>query len=103
MASEGMNALGAIETFGLVWVLEAGDAMCKAGDVELIGYENTASGYISILVEGDVAACEAAVAAGVKAVKALGAEVYNSVVIARPHPSLKKITDKYTVEKLLPY
>ena len=33
MASEGMNALGAIETFGLVWVLEAGDAMCKAGDV----------------------------------------------------------------------
>ena len=56
MASEGMNALGAIETFGLVWVLEAGDAMCKAGDVELIGYENTASGYISILVQGDVAA-----------------------------------------------
>ncbi len=60
MASEGMNALGAIETFGLVWVLEAGDAMCKAGDVELIGYENTASGYISILVQGDVAACKAA-------------------------------------------
>ena len=73
MASEGMNALGAIETFGLVWVLEAGDAMCKAGDVELIGYENTASGYISILVQGDVAACKAAVEAGVKAVEALGA------------------------------
>ena len=103
MASEGMNALGAIETFGLVWVLEAGDAMCKAGDVELIGYENNASGYISILVQGDVAACEAAVKAGVKAVEALGAEVYSSVVIPRPHPSLKKITEKYTVEKLLPY
>ena len=103
MASEGMNALGAIETFGLVWVLEAGDAMCKAGDVELIGYENPASGYISILVQGDVAACKAAVEAGVKAVEALGAEVYSSVVIARPHPDLKKITDKYTVEKLLPY
>ena len=103
MANEGMNALGAIETFGLVWVLEAGDAMCKAGDVVLIGYENTASGYISMLVEGDVAACKAAVAAGVKAVEALGAEVYSSVVIPRPHPSLKKITDKYTVEKLLPY
>ena len=55
------NAFGAIETFGLVWVLEAGDAMCKAGDVNLIGYENTASGYISILVEGDVSAVEAAV------------------------------------------
>ncbi|MDY2788730.1 MAG: BMC domain-containing protein [Atopobium sp.] len=103
MANEGMNALGAIETFGLVWVLEAGDAMCKAGDVTLIGYENTASGYISILVEGDVAAVKAAVAAGVKAVEALGAEVYSSVVIPRPHPSLKKITDKYTIEKLLPY
>ena len=62
------NAFGAIETFGLVWVLEAGDAMCKAGDVNLIGYENTASGYISILVEGDVSAVEAAVHAGVEAV-----------------------------------
>lgn len=103
MAGEGMNALGAIETFGLVWVLEAGDAMCKAGDVELIGYENTASGYISILVQGDVAACKAAIAAGVRAVESLGAEVYSSVVIPKPHPDLRKITDKYTVEKLLPY
>lgn len=97
------NALGAIETFGLVWVLEAGDAMCKAGDVDLIGYENTASGYISILVEGDVSAVEAAVKAGVEAVHALGAEVYSSVVIPRPHPDLKKITAHYIVENLLPY
>ena len=103
MRYRGEEAIGLIETIGLVWVLEAGDAMCKAGDVELIGYENTASGYISILVQGDVAACEAAVKAGVKAVEALGAEVYSSVVIPRPPPSLKKITEKYTVEKLLPY
>jgi len=103
VADESINALGMIETFGLVWVLEAGDAMCKAGDVELIGYENTASGYISILVKGDVAACKAAVETGVKAVESLGAEVYSSVVIPRPHPSLKKITDKYKVENLLPY
>ncbi|EHF01544.1 hypothetical protein HMPREF1008_01168 [Olsenella sp. oral taxon 809 str. F0356] len=103
MRYRGEQAIGLIETIGMVPALEAADKMLKAGDVRLIGYENTASGYISILVEGDVAACEAAVAAGVKAVKALGAEVYNSVVIARPHPSLKKITDKYTVEKLLPY
>ena len=89
------NAFGAIETFGLVWVLEAGDAMCKAGDVNLIGYENTASGYISILVEGDGSAVEAA--------EALGAEVYSSVVIPRPHPDLKKITDRYRLENLLPY
>lgn len=101
--SEGIQALGAIETFGLVFVLEAGDAMCKAGDVTLIGYENTASGYISILVEGDVAACEAAVKAGVAAVEAMGAEVYSSMVIPRPHPDLKKITERYRVENLLPY
>ena len=103
MRYRGEQAIGLIETIGMVPALEAADKMLKAGDVRLIGYENTASGYISILGEGDVAACEASVAAGVKAVKALGAEVYNSVVIARPHPRLKKITDKYTVEKLLPY
>lgn len=103
MADFGMNALGAVETFGLVFVLEAADAMCKAGDVTLVGYENTASGYISILVEGDVAAVEAAVEAGVKAVKALGTDPYSSMVIPRPHPDLKKITQRYRVENLLPY
>lgn len=97
------GAFGAIETFGLVYVLEAADAMCKAGDVKVVGYENTASGYISILVEGDVAAVEAAVSAGVAAVEAMGTEVYSSVVIPRPHPSLRKITYRYRVENLLPY
>lgn len=96
------EALGLIETFGLVFVLEAADAMCKAADVELIGYENVASGYISVLVEGDVAACEAAVAAGVHAVEAMGAEVYSHVVIARPHKDLEKITVRYSLDRLLP-
>ena len=50
------EALGIIETFGIVYCIEAADAMCKAADVELIGFENTASGYISALVEGDVLA-----------------------------------------------
>ena len=66
-----MNALGLIETFGIVYVMEAADAMVKAADVELIGFENVASGYISVLVQGDVGACQAAVAAGVKAVEAM--------------------------------
>ncbi|TFH94041.1 BMC domain-containing protein, partial [Porphyromonas levii] len=44
------KALGMVETFGLVFALEAADAMCKSADVELIGYENVASGYISVLV-----------------------------------------------------
>jgi len=97
------KALGLIETFGIVFVLEAADAMVKAAEVELVGYENTASGYISVLTRGDVAACQAAVEAGVKAVEAMGAEVYSSVVIATPHPDLEKIISRYSLEKVLPY
>ena len=97
------EALGLIETFGIVFVIEAADAMCKAADVELIGFENTASVYISVLVEGDVGACKTAVEAGVKAVEEMGTEVYSSVVIARPLEDLKKITALYELDKLLPY
>ena len=64
---ERYEAIGLIETFGLVFALEAADAMCKAADVDLIGYENVASGYISVVVQGDVGACRTAVDAGVKA------------------------------------
>ena len=92
-----------IETFGLVFITQAADAMVKAAEVELIGYENTASGYISVLVRGDVGACKSAVDAGVKAVADMGAEVYSSVVIATPHPDIEKIIERYTLDKLLPY
>ena len=81
-----LKALGMIETFGIVYVLEAVDAMIKSSGVELIGYENVASGYISVLVEGDVSACRTAVEAGVLAVGRMGAQVYSSVVIPSPHP-----------------
>ncbi len=97
-----VRALGLIETFGIVFVLEAADAMIKAADVDLTGYENTASGYISVLVEGDVGACQAAVEAGVRAVEEMGAEVHSSIVIPTPHPDLAKITGRYDIEKLLP-
>jgi hypothetical protein len=96
-----MQALGGIETFGLVYVLEAADAMEKAGSVEIIGYENVASGYISILVKGDVSAVESAVQAGVKAVEAMGAEVYSSLVIPSPHPELEKVTEIYSLDNLI--
>jgi len=96
------NALGLIETFGIVYVLEAADAMCKASDVKLIGFENVASGYISVLVQGDVGACQAAVEAGVQAVENMGEEVYSSVVIPSPHEDLKKITARYSMETLNP-
>lgn len=96
------EAVGLIETFGLVFILEAADAMCKAADVALIGYENVASGYISVLVQGDVGACKTAVEAGVKAVNDMNAEVYSSAVIARPHSDLEKIISRYSLDKLLP-
>lgn len=97
-----MRAFGAIEVFGLVFMLEAADAMAKAGDVDIIGYENVASGYVSVLIEGDVSACEAAVSAGVKAIENIGGEAYSSVVIPRPHHDLEKITKRYKLENLLP-
>lgn len=98
-----MEALGMIETFGIVFIIEAADAMCKAADVNVLGFANTASGYISVLVEGDVGACKAAVDAGVRAVADMGSEVYSSVVIPRPHDDLSKITALYKLENLLPY
>ena len=99
---ERYQAIGAIETFGLVYILEAADAMVKASDVEVIGYENTASGYISVIVQGETAACKTAVVAGVKAVEHMGTEVYSHVVIPGPHEDLRKIIDRYSLSVLLP-
>jgi microcompartment protein CcmL/EutN len=96
------RAMGLIETFGIVHLLEAADAMQKTADVDVIGFENVASGYVSVLVQGDVAACSSAVAAGVKAVEKMGASVYSSVVIPTPHPDLVRITRRYAFENLLP-
>ncbi|MDH6364079.1 ethanolamine utilization protein EutM [Enterococcus sp. PF1-24] len=93
-----MDALGFIETFGLVFVMEAADAMCKAADVDLIGYENVASGYVSVLVKGDVGAVQAAVEAGVEAVNHMGAEVYSHNVIPHPHQDIEKIIGRYSFD-----
>lgn len=93
----GLRALGMIETFGIVFLMEGADAMIKAADVELIGYENVASGYCSALVQGDVAACKSAVEAGVKAVKNMGTEVYSSCVIPTPHRHLVKVVRRYSL------
>ena len=95
------QALGLVETFGIVDALEAADAMIKSSSVDLIGYENVASGYISILVQGDVEACNTAVNAGVSAVERINSKAYSSAVISSPHPMLKQIVDCYSLEKLL--
>lgn len=76
--------------------------MIKAAGVELIGYENVASGYISVLVAGDIAACQSAVDAGVKRVNDMEGNLHSSVVIASPHPEIYKIIDRYSIDKILP-
>jgi microcompartment protein CcmL/EutN len=82
------EALGMIETRGLVAMIEAADAMVKAAKVTLIGWEKIGSGYVTALVRGDVAAVRAATDAGAAAARQVG-ELIAVHVIPRPHPSLE--------------
>lgn len=84
------QALGMIETKGLVSQFEATDAMLKAANVELVGWEKVGSGYVSVFVRGEVAAVKAAVEAGATAASAIG-EVVAVHVIPRPHDDLAKL------------
>ena len=95
------EALGMIETRGLIGAVEAADAMVKAANVHLIGEQQIGSGLVTVMVRGDVGACKTAVAAGVKAIEDMGHEVYSHVVIARPHPGLEKIIVRYSTEGLV--
>ena len=92
------DALGLIETKGLVACVEAADAMCKAANVELIGYENVGSGLVTAMVKGDVGAVKAAVDSGVESAQRVG-EVVTSLVIARPHTDIEKIVSQYTMNE----
>ena len=80
-----MDALGMIETRGLVGLIEAADAMVKAARVQLVSYEQIGGGYVTALVRGDVAACKAATDAGAAAVQRVGGELVAVHVIPRPH------------------
>ncbi len=82
------EALGMIETRGLVAMIEASDAMVKAAKVTLVGWEKIGSGYVTALVRGDVAAVKAATDAGAAAARRVG-ELIAVHVIPRPHPSLE--------------
>ena len=84
-----MEALGMIETRGLVAAIEAADAMVKAANVVLIGSEKIGSGLVSVMVRGDVGAVKAAVEAGGAAAARLG-EVIATHVIPRPHSDVDK-------------
>jgi microcompartment protein CcmL/EutN len=85
------DALGLIETQGLIGMIEAADAMCKAANVQIIGKEKIGAAYVTVMVQGDVAACKAAVDAGVEAVKRVGGKLILAHVIARPHSELTSL------------
>jgi len=90
MASE---ALGMIETKGLVALVQATDAMLKAASVKYAGWNKVGSGLVSVYVTGDVGSVRAAVDAGASAGRAAG-EVVSVHVIARPHDSLGSVVPK---------
>ena len=82
------DALGLIETQGLVAALHATDEMLKASAVELVGKEKIGAAYVTIMVRGDVAAVQAAIEAGKQTVQRLGGTLILADVITRPHPEL---------------
>ncbi len=85
-----MEALGMVETRGLVAAIEAADAMVKAANVALIGTEKIGSGLVSVMVRGDVGAVKSATEAGAAAASRLG-EIIAVHVIPRPHSDVEKI------------
>jgi microcompartment protein CcmL/EutN len=90
MANE---AIGMIETRGLVALVQATDAMLKAASVSFVGWNKVGSGLCSVYVQGDVGSVRAAVDAGASAARAAG-EVLSVHVIARPHGTLGTILPK---------
>lgn len=93
-----MQALGMIETKGLIGAIEAADAMTKAANVTLIGKEKVGSGLITVMITGDVGAVKAAVDAGAAAAEQVG-HLVGVHVIARPHDEIENILKKEVVEK----
>jgi len=84
------NALGMIETRGLVGAIEAADAMVKAANVKLIGKEKVGGGLVTVLVRGDVGAVRAATDAGAAAARRVG-ELLSVHVIPRPDDQIESI------------
>ncbi|WP_164985145.1 BMC domain-containing protein [Ammoniphilus sp. CFH 90114] len=83
------EALGMVETKGLVGAIEAADAMVKAANVEICGYEKIGYGLVTVLVKGDVGAVKAAIDAGAEAAKRVG-ELVSVHVIPRPHSEVER-------------
>lgn len=84
------QALGLVETRGLIGAIEAADAMVKAANVKLMGKEQIGSGLVTVMVRGDVGAVKASVEAGSAAASRVG-ELYGAHVIPRPHDDVEGI------------
>ena len=90
-----LEALGMIETKGLIGSIEAADAMVKAANVVLVGKEFIGAGYVTVMVRGDVGAVKAATDAGAAAARRVG-ELISVHVIPRPHSDVERILPKGT-------
>lgn len=88
------DAIGLVETQGLVGIIEAADVMCKAANVEIVGKESVGGGYVTVMVKGDVAAVKAAVEAGAEAVTRMGGKLVVAHIIARPHIGVTSLLPK---------
>lgn len=93
-----LQALGMVETKGLVGSIEAADAMVKAANVTLIGKEHVGGGLVTVMVRGDVGAVKSAVDAGAAAAAKIG-ELVSVHVIPRPHDEVEMILPKLAAEK----
>lgn len=93
-------AVGMIETLGFPALVEAADTMVKAARVTVVGYEKIGSGRVTVIVRGDVAEVQAALAAGIESANRVnGGQVLSTHVIARPHENLEYVLPiRYTQE-----
>lgn len=96
------EALGMVETKGLVSAIEAADTMVKSANVTLVGYEKIGSGLVTVMVRGDVGAVKAATDAGSAAAGKVG-ELVSVHVIPRPHIEVEKSCRKLSVNKARGY
>ena len=94
----GEEALGLIETRGMVPAIQAADVMCKTADVVLVSYENMGSGLVTVMIKGDVAAVKSAVENGAAAAAAIG-ELTASHVMPRPISTVGRIVSKHDIDE----
>ncbi len=97
MRYKGGEALGLVETVGMVPAIEAADKMLKAADVELIAYENVGSTLVTIMVKGDVAAVKSSVEAGAAAAAAIG-KLTAKNVMPRPIRAVGDVVSIYDID-----